>query len=332
MNLKIKDEIWILADDRPGTASQSIGLAQQIGIPFKIIHLNYSFLAKLPNFFLTESLLRLKCDSAKNLKSQNYFPRLIISAGRRSAPIALHLKNKSAQKSKVIQIMNPNLDFKKFDLVVLPKHDGFLEKDFPTLKTTIGALTKINDEVVAAEKERFAPWFSEIEKTKIALLVGGSSKSTKFDKNSAIALAKEVSEIAKNMDATLLVLNSRRTGAEISQAIESNLNCDFRFYDWEKTKNNNPYLAILGVADFFVITGDSVSMISECCSTGKPVYVFDEKNISSPKHRKFHEDLFAENFAKIFSSEILKLENFSSKRLQETKRIALIIRDQILVD
>ena len=41
--MNIKDEIWILADNRPGTSSQAIGLAKEIGFDYKIINLTYSF-------------------------------------------------------------------------------------------------------------------------------------------------------------------------------------------------------------------------------------------------------------------------------------------------
>ena len=46
----IKDEIWILGDNRPGTVSQGIGLAEEIGFDYKIINLTYNFLVLLPNF------------------------------------------------------------------------------------------------------------------------------------------------------------------------------------------------------------------------------------------------------------------------------------------
>ena len=102
-------------------------------------------------------------------------------------------------------------------------------------------------------------------------------------------------------------------------------NLDF-FQNMELIKDENPYLAIVGYADFFVITGDSVSMISECCSVGKSVYIFDEKNISTKKHRRFHHNLFDENYAKKLTRNLKKLTEFSPKILQETKRIAAIIR------
>jgi mitochondrial fission protein ELM1 len=322
----IKDEILVLCDDRPGTASQAVGLAKEIGLPHKIFKLNYSFFSRLPNFFLGKSLLGLDEETYQRIKDLKHLPRLIISSGRRSAPVALFLKNLSRNRSKIVQIMHPNLPLGKFDFVILPKHDCQDERKHPNLLTSVGSLTQVSDSLIAHEKEKFAPWFQNIEKTKIAVLLGGDSKNTKFEKSTAIKLGKLLSKIANNMDAKLLVLNSRRSGKELSEALKSNLTCDFDFFDWEKVAKENPYMAILGWADFFVITGDSVSMISECCATAKPVYVFDDKKISAKKHRKFHHALFAQNYAKKLLHSATKLENFLPQKLQETKRISTLIR------
>lgn len=324
--MHIKDEIWILADDRPGTVSQSIGLAEEIGFDYKLIKLDYSFFSALPNCFLSSSLLRVSASLRKDFKRLDCLPSLVISAGRRSAPIALYLKKLSQNRTEIVQIMRPNLNLEKFDFVILPKHDGVAEEKSSNLITTIGSLTKTNENLIEQEKEKFAPWFQDINKTKIAVMVGGSSAKTKFTKSSAEKLAKISSDIAEKMDATLLVSNSRRSGSEITEAIKSNLDCDFKFFDWEKVKNENPYLAILGYADFFIITGDSVSMISECCSTGKPVYIFDEKEISSDKHRKFHQNLLSGNYARKLPKISERLKNFVPQKLQETKRVAALIR------
>ena len=356
----IKDEIWILADDRPGTFSQSIGLAEEIGLQYKIITLTYSFFTNLPNYFLSDSLLRITGDLRKKFADFDYLPKVIISAGRRSAPIALHLKNQSQRRAKIIQIMNPNCDFKKFDFIILPKHDEAREaknlrplslrdtaswhKPCPALRgtpslmsmghkenliTTIGSLSKINDKIISDAGEKFRQKFPDLKKATIALLIGGPSKKTSFDKSNAVDLAKIAARVAKNMNATLLVLTSRRTGAALTQAVEENLNCDFKMFDWQNLGSENPYLGIVGFADFFIVTGDSVSMISECASTGKPVYIFDEKNISTPKHQRFHQNLFAENYARKLSAEAEILEKFSQKKLQETQRVALIIKNKL---
>ncbi len=326
--MNLKDEIWILADDRPGTVSQSIGLAEELGFDYKIIKLDYSFFSALPNCFLQSSPLRISAELRKEFKNLDHLPSLVISAGRRSAPIALYLKKISKNQTKIVQIMRPNLSLEKFDFVILPQHDEVDETRFSNVISSIGSLTKTDENLIAREQEKFSSWFDKINKTKIAVLLGGSSDKTKFTKNSAEKLAEISSKLANKMNATLLVLNSRRTSTELTEAMKSNLKCDFKFFDWNAVKNENPYLAILGFADFFIITGDSVSMISECCSSGKPVFIFDEKEISSEKHRKFHQNLFAENYAKKLPKTADFLENFSPKKLQETKRIAALIRSK----
>lgn len=324
----LRDEIWILNDSRPGTISQSIGLAEELGIEYKIINFSYSFFAKIPNFFLSSSGLRLTKKSRQEFKNLNHFPRLIISAGRKSAPIALFLKKLAKNHNKIAQIMNPNLNLKKFDFVILPKHDKIDEKKFPNVISTIGSLTRINENLIAQEHQKFSSWFGDIKKPKIALLVGGASKKTKFEISSAEKLAKLSSKIANNMEASLFVLTSPRTDENLANAVKSNLYGNFKFFDWRKLGEENPYLAILAYADFFILTGDSVSMISQCCSTGKPVYIFEEKEISAKKHHNFQQNLIAENYAKKLLKNLAILENFLPKKLQEAKRVAGIIRNK----
>lgn len=324
----MSDKILILGDERPGTVSQSIALAAELKIPYEIVDLKYNKLAKIPNIFFSESLMRLEKNSRQIIQKISDFPTLIISAGRKSATIASHLKLKSKGKSKIIQIMNPNMNFLKFDAIILPYHDGIFSQNHPNIINTIGSITKVNEEKILQEKEKFAALFQTNRDYKIVLMLGGGSKKTKFTTQNAINLGKIVSVIAKNMNAKLFVLNSRRSGAELTQSLVSNLDCDHEIFDWEKLQGKNPYLASLAIADFFIITGDSVSMISECCCTGKPVYIFDEAEISSTKHRKFHQNLLKENYIKKLDLRTKILENFHPKKLEETKRIAEIIKNR----
>lgn len=321
----IKDEIWVLVDNRPGNYSQAIGLAAELKIPYRIVNISYNLFSFLPNKILCASLLGLTRETQNKFQQFGYFPKLIIAAGRRSAPVSLYLKKQSQNRTKIVQIMKPEILEDKFDFIILPTHDEYQHNEKNVIRT-LGSLTKTNELMIEAEKEKFAQWFADITKPKIALIIGGSSKKTEFSKNSAIKLAQIAAKISKEMNAKLLVINSRRTGDELTSSIKSALKGDFKFYDWKKIKSDeNPFLAILGYSDFFIVSGDSVSMISESCSTGKPVYIFDEKNISTKKHRKFHQDLFLQNFAKKIDEKTCLLENFSSKKLNETKRAAQII-------
>lgn len=329
---KVKDEIWILADDRAGNYSQALGLADELGLNQKIVNVRYGAFAMLPNLFLGSSLAGINQETKKVLSGLDYYPKLIIAAGRRTAPISLYLKKMSKNKTKIVQIMNPGISHEKFDFIILPRHDR-IKGSYGNVIRSIGALTKVSERAVNYDCEKFKDLFDDKSKLKIALLVGGDSKKTKFSVAKAKSLAIKSSEVAKNMKAELLVLTSRRTSEKNSATIERILKesgCDYRFFDYKKLKKDeNPYLAILGFADYFIVSGDSVSMISEVCSTSKPVYIFDEGKISSVKHKKFHKSLLLENYARKLEYGIEKLEKFSVRKLNETKRIAAIIKENL---
>ncbi len=331
--LEKKPEILVISDCRAGNDSQLIGLALAMKLKYEIINISYNCFSFLPNILLPKKDFAIDKISKEKLSKINFVPRFILSAGRKSAPAALYLKEKFSNIPKIIQIMNPNLDFKKFDLILLPRHD-FKNQDtnnhHDNVILTIGALNKINDLEIKKEAEIFRAEFEKLSpdslgQKKIALLVGGSSKSSIFDEDSALKLAKIASRICNQMNAILIVLTSRRTGQKITEIIKSNLSCKNKFFSWELVAKKNPYLGILGYSDFFIVTADSVSMCSECCSTGNPVYIFDNKKISSKKHKRFYQDLFAKNYAKMLDDDLMTLQDFGQKKLSQNIEIAEII-------
>jgi mitochondrial fission protein ELM1 len=326
-------QILIIADDRIGSYSQLIGLAQSLKLSYEIINIKYNCFGFLPNWLLPSKSFIFDKISKEKLSKVSFIPRFIFSAGRRSAMAALYLQEKLAKKPKIIQLMNPNLSFCKFFAVILPKHDftnlPHLPKNSNIILTT-GSLTKINQEAIKLESEKFKQIFAvdgqiKDASKKIALLIGGSSRNSVFDEESALKLTKIVNKIAIQMKAMVIVLTSRRTGNNITNIVRNNLHCENKFFIWTQIKENNPYLAILGNSDFFIVTADSTSMCSECCSIGKPVYIFDNKNLATKKHRLFHEDLFKNNYARKLKDDLITLENFYPKKLSETKRVADII-------
>ena len=317
----LENKILILADERVGTYSQAVALAKESGLNYEIIFLEYNFLKSIPNLFFSQSLIRLKKASIEKLKSLDYAPKYIISAGRKSAPIALFLKKNHNFLPKIIQIMRPEINLHKFDFIILPEHDNPRSPYPKNLILSIGALTKIEQN----NNQKFIDQFQNFQKPIIALLIGGSSKKTEFSLKSAEELINQTLLIKKNMNATLIIVNSRRTDLAINNFIKKIDEKNCIFFDYNETKENNPFASILSFADFFIISGDSVSMISECCSTGKSVFIFDNKKISSKKHRKFHKILIEKKYAKYFDQKLNELSIFNPSKLEEVKRISKII-------
>ncbi|HAF93670.1 MAG TPA: hypothetical protein DCG67_18190, partial [Pseudomonas sp.] len=72
---------------------------------------------------------------------------------------------------------------------------------------------------------------------------------------------------------SLLVSTSPRTPAAASQALLAAVETPVFSYRFG-SGDENPYRALLALADAFVVTGESVSMLTEACMTGRPVAVF----------------------------------------------------------
>ena len=87
------------------------------------------------------------------------------------------------------------------------------------------------------------------------------------------------------------------------------------------------YLSALSISKYIVITCDSSSMISEAALTGKPIYIAAIPPKKNDKRFKNFRKLFHE--MKIVRELGEKLENWSYEKLDETNRIANIIKDKI---
>mmetsp|Transcript_6548 Transcript_6548/g.10175 ORF Transcript_6548/g.10175 Transcript_6548/m.10175 type:complete len:127 (-) Transcript_6548:259-639(-) len=64
------------------------------------------------------------------------------------------------------------------------------------------------------------------------------------------------------------------------------LSTSFSVFIWDG-EDENPYEGFLALAEYIIVTADSVNMVSEACSTGKPVYVHGENHCQG-KFIAFH--------------------------------------------
>ncbi|CAI0391290.1 unnamed protein product, partial [Linum tenue] len=84
---------------------------------------------------------------------------------------------------------------------------------------------------------------------------------------------------------------------------------------------SNPHMGHLAWADAFVITADSVSMLSEACSTGKPVYVIGAERCKW-KFADFQERLQKLGMVRPFTGEEDMSETWSYAPLNDTAEAA----------
>ena len=113
-------KVWLLTDDKVGNSNQSRCLAKIMGWAAYDYTLKYSILGIFFNF-IPFGLNRLSLKCKKELIS-NTPPDIIVTAGRRTAAIAVAIKSLHP-KTLLVQIMSPELPLELFDAVILPQHD-----------------------------------------------------------------------------------------------------------------------------------------------------------------------------------------------------------------
>jgi len=332
-------KIWILTDNRIGSNNQSIAIAEKLSSDYITKKIEYNSLIKLPNFIRRSSLLGI--DLSKSDSLDGSYPDLLISAGRRLSSVALNIKKKSGGKTFIVNIMDPNLPYNKFDLVLLPQHDNISETmkiKYPNIIETIGSVNRIQSTKMKSEAKKWETELKKLPKPYIAFIIGGDTKNTTFPPNKFGEITKALSNLANTMNGSLLITTSRRTSPACLQALKENLNCKYYLYDWndenlksEEQKNplGNPYFAYMGISDYLVVTGDSMSMVSEACSTGKPVYVYMPNQALGKKHKRFCAKLITKGYIKEFNESTKKLETYKYSPLNEAKRITGILMKKL---
>jgi len=324
-NNENKPRMWVLVDNRIGNANQAIDLAEEIGEPFEIKQIEYNKFGRLPSSLLSLFPVHVKKSILKQLKKEQ-LPEIIISSGRRTAALAVHLKKISNNNTKIIQIMRPNLEPKGFEIIILPQHDSF-NYTLPNVVRILGALTSVQKKLTKEQPE-FKNKYPDI-KDFIAVIIGGSSKNYKLTMQNAKLLADSLKSIADNHSLPLFISFSRRTPEKIKHYFEKNFSWPNVIYDPAST-DPNPYPAILGKAKYIISTTDSISMCSEAASTGKPVYVFCPPDFKLKKHNFFIQQLVDLGIVKRLESSTKYLEKYEYEPLSEIKKVADIIRKKLL--
>ena len=331
-------KVWILTDDRTGSNNQSIAVGESLSTDCVVKKISYNFFVKLPNFIRKDTLIGVNKKESSDI--ENDLPDVVVCAGRRLSSVALYIKKLSKGKTFVINILNPNLPYNKFNLILLPFHDNtpkkYLEKG--NIVETYGSLNRVNKQKIESETEKFKPLIDKYKKPLISFIIGGDTKDYKYNPRDFGKITKGLSNITNKLSGSLLITTSRRTSAGCIEEIKNNLDCNNYFYDWAwennpdnnaKSELGNPYFAMLGSADFLVVTGDSISMVSEACSTGKPVYVYMPKDILSKKHYRFCKKLLDDGYIEEFNENTTDFEVYSYKPLNEVERLNKIILKKI---
>lgn len=222
------------------------------------------------------------------------------------------------QQSKSIAILKPGLlNPQRFDLVVLPWHDQpALNHSKARIVVTRGAPNLMTPQYLEQQKELLLKRFSHLKSERgmtIGLLLGGDNRDYILSEDVMKVVINQLKEAAEDLNAHLLVTTSRRTPERIENLIIRELKKHPRA-SFVNIASRAPIEeavgGILGLSDIVVVSGESISMISEAASSGKNTVVFQLKKrkrmqFKPLKHEKFMEKLNEQGF--IVASEASRL-------------------------
>ncbi len=302
---------WVVTDGKAGMESQCIGLAEALGFTpvVKRVRLRSPWRLVTP-YVRVGGRAQFTADSDA---LAGPWPDLLIATGRHSVAASILVKKLSGGKTRNVQLQNPAIGSKHFDLVVVPRHD---ELQGDNVVSTRGALHRITPELLRKGAERLEPQIAHLARPYVSVLIGGSNAAYRLGPTEMTSLARQLVAVACDLKAGLLVTPSRRTSEECLAILKAEL-APVPHYLWDMS-GDNPYFGLLGLADFIVVTGDSVNMVSESASTGKPVYVVDLPG-GSAKFERFHRALRADGVTRSFAG---KLEPYSYALLDDVGAVA----------
>jgi len=275
----------------------------------------YVFLAQYFGFLKREDCLRLFLTDPSYKYLMKFKADYIISCGSQASGINFILSQNHMAKS--ISILTPGLLSKeRFNAIVLPQHD----KQKPLRRARL-IRTKVSPNLINAlylkeQGEGLIKHFSHLKgnvRTKFGVLIGGDTKGVTFEPDQIHELISQIKESALHYNADILITTSRRTPAAIEQLILNELKnferCSLCII---ANKHNIPEAVggILGLSDLIIVSGESISMVSEALSSGKRVIVFSPhgqyKDIARDKYEEFVLKLNDEGYLMTTSVENLK--------------------------
>ncbi len=318
MSAKSQVTCWIVTSGVIGMENQCLGLAAALGAApvVKRIKLRAPWQQLAP--FLRSGLRR--AFSAKGDPIAPPWPDLMIASGRAGAAACLYARRAAAKAGKkvfTVYIQNPVIDPSRFDLVIVPRHDGVLGEN---VLTTRGSMHRVTPELLAQEAKKFLPRFAALPSPLIAVALGGNNAVYRLTSEEMKPLAAQLAVLAKKTGGSLLITPSRRTGEENVAVLEKALSDEPHFL-WDG-QGDNPYYAMLALAEVLMVTADSVNMTSEACSTGKPVLIIPLSG-GSEKFRRFHQTLRDDGLTRPFTG---KLERWTYQPLNDVALAAARIK------
>lgn len=277
--------IWALTAEKLGDNAQVEAVVNALGLPW-----SERRLVMRPEWRTAKPAISADLGHIDPIASAALappWPDLIVTSGRRLFNVALWIKQHSP-RTRLVLVGRPHKHFNDCDLIIaapqfrLPALDNVINVSLPLLFPP--------RDRIAAEADEWRAELADMKRPLTAVLVGAGTQPFRFGSREARQLIRQATK-ANAGAGSLFVTTSRRTPQAVADAIEASLSPADRLFRWQPDSARNPYLALLGLADRFVVTGDSASMLVEVARLNRPLAIYelppDPRPAYWPRHVKY---------------------------------------------
>lgn len=306
-------KVLVLGDQKTGHLNQSLALVNEIKlardadglsdlVSHSVVQVRFKNIAS--KFFLKmavfifgkktpfrRALIRATLENACARELLGVSADIVVSCGSGLGAVNLLIASENFATSAVL--MRPFEPTRHFDAVIAPKHDKI--RPAANVFLTETAPSAITEDEIFSQTEVLRKGLMGLEKggrQKLGLLVGGDTNKTPLNRGRFEAVLKEILRYSLDENAAMLVTSSRRTPLWADELLKDSLKdrdrCPLLVIANEA---NRPGVVagILGLSDAVIVSGESISMVSEAVAAGKPVMVFMPSPITTlkPKTKEF---------------------------------------------
>lgn len=254
--------IWVLLGHRKGDNNQLLALAQALKLPFETRTIRYNVLRRLPKEILGKKLVSVLPEARDWL--QPPWPDLILGVGHRSVPVGRFIRDANRGRTKVVQLGNPRIHPRNFDLVITTPQYGV--EDSPNVVRLPFAMNNPHPPERPTDEEQ--AFLDALPRPHRLFVIGGPNKNLFISSGDAARSMKILIQRSEKDGGTAIAIGSPRTPKDVSDAIARAVSGTPHHFVSGRVPR---YRTLLNEADEIYVTADSVSMLSEAVLTGKPV-------------------------------------------------------------
>jgi len=260
----------------------------------------------------------------------------VVSCGSSLAGVNIFMSKENNARN--VAVMDPGIfmGLSKFSLAFVPEHDRPAKKK--NVVPTVLAPNLVNEDRIRRDGEILSCRVRTGPAGAVGVFIGGDNPEYTLTAGLAASLSDGLADFCGKTGAGILLTTSRRTSADSEKIFKDKAGASDKFKLLVIANEKNPpetVGGILSLGNVIVVSGESISMISEAVASGKPVVVFRlaKKKAGTTKYERALKALEKGGYVTVCDAEdisgtLSRIWNtpVQAKRIEDNERIFEAVR------